>query len=122
MNSVSLTGRLTNDPVRRDTTRGVVASFRIAVDDRPERLWIDVEAWGHVAGVAAKHLRQRRHVAVTGRLRSSSYHDSHGQRQHRFYVIADRITFLDAPDDAPRESDATTVSQPRHCDPATTAV
>ena len=31
MNSVNLTGRLTTDPVRRETSRGVVVEFRVAV-------------------------------------------------------------------------------------------
>jgi hypothetical protein len=53
MNSVNLTGRLIHDPSPRDTRRGVVASFRLAVDARP-RVWIDVEAWGHLAGDAAE--------------------------------------------------------------------
>src|SRR5262245_17442648 len=71
MNSVNLTGRLIHDPTRRETHRGVVASFRLAVDGRP-RVWIDVEAWGHIAGTVATYLTARRHVAVTGRLGSAS--------------------------------------------------
>lgn len=46
MNTVSITGHLDNDPVRRDTTRGVVAGVRLAVDERPNRIWIGIEAWG----------------------------------------------------------------------------
>ena len=56
MNCLNLTGRLTNDPVRRDTSHGVVAVFRLAVDDRTHRLWIDVETWGRLAGIVAAHL------------------------------------------------------------------
>lgn len=118
MNNVNLTGRLTNDPARRDTTKGVVTTFRIAVDDRPDRLWIDVETWGHLAGVTAAHLCQRRHVAVTGRLRSNTYHDADGHRRQRFYVIADRITFLDRPDQKPSRDDetASTTDEPHDHD------
>ena len=63
MNSYNCTGRLTTDPARRDTTKGVVAEFRLAVDGRPNRVWIDVEAWGHAAGTVATYLTARRHVA-----------------------------------------------------------
>ena len=41
MNVLSVTGVLAADPVRRDTTKGVVCEFRLAVDSRP-RLWIVV--------------------------------------------------------------------------------
>jgi single-stranded DNA-binding protein len=96
MNSINLTGRLVHDPTRRDTPRGVVASFRLAVDGRP-RVWINVEAWGHVAGTVATYLRARRHVAVTGRLAHSEYHDHDGHKQTRYHVVADRIGFLELP-------------------------
>jgi single stranded DNA-binding protein len=102
MNSVTFTGHLTNDPIRRNANGGAVAVFRLTVDDRPERLWIDVESWGHLAGIVATHLARRRHVAVTGRLRDRQYHDRDGQQRHHVYVVADRISFLDRsadPDD-----------------------
>ena len=96
MNSVNLTGRLTHDPPRRDTHRGVVATFRLAVDGRP-RVWIDVETWGHLAGTVATHLTARRHIAVSGRLAYNEYHDRNGNHQTRYQVVADRIGFLDDP-------------------------
>ena len=97
MNSVNLTGRLIHDPSRRDTPRGVVASFRLAVDARP-RVWIDVEAWGHLAGTVATYLYARRHIAVTGRLAYAEYHDRNGHKQATYRVVADRIQFLDHAD------------------------
>lgn len=98
MNTIGLTGHLHNDPTRRDTPRGVVASFRLAVDDRPNRVWIDVESWGRLAGVVASHLTRQRHIAVTGRLAHRQYHDRNGNSRNHYYVVADRITFLDRPD------------------------
>jgi single-stranded DNA-binding protein len=95
VNSFNFTGRLINDPIRRDTKRGVVATFRVAAD-RPNRFYIDVDAWGHLAGVTT-HLTQRRHVAISGRYHIDEYHDRDGTKRQRPLVIADRITFLDAP-------------------------
>ena len=97
MNSVNLTGRLVDDPVRRDTSNGVVAEFRLAVDGRPRRLWITVETWGHQAGVVAAHLSARRHVAVTGRLQQDEYQDRHGIKQTRYRIVAHGVDFLDQP-------------------------
>src|SRR5262245_54507708 len=105
MNSVNLTGRLIHDPTRRETHRGVVASFRLAVDGRP-RVWIDVEAWGHIAGTVATYLTARRHVAVTGRLGYSEYHDHNGHKQSRYLVVCDHLGFLDNPDAFRTENDS----------------
>jgi single stranded DNA-binding protein len=105
MNSVTFTGHLTNDPIRRNANGGALAVFRLAVDDRPDRLWIDVESWGHLAGIVATHLARRRHVAVTGRLRDRQYHDRDGQQRHHLYVVADRISFLDRPAEVPVAGD-----------------
>jgi single-stranded DNA-binding protein len=110
MNSVNLTGRLVNEPSRRDTHRGVVATFRLAVDGRP-RMWIDVEAWGHLAGTVATYLRARRYVAVTGRLAHDEYHDREGCKQTRYKVLVDRLAFLDGPHDDATPSPANPVRE-----------
>ena len=103
MNVITRTGRLTNDPARRDTPKGVVAVFRLAADHNRRRLWIDIECWGQIAGTAASHLRQGRHVAVNGELVATTYHDHAGNRRERWYVKAAQLTYLDAPSptDAP---------------------
>src|SRR5688572_27457144 len=56
VNVVTMTGRLTADPVQRQTKRGVVTTFRLGSDDDP-RMWVDVESWGPVGGQCATHLR-----------------------------------------------------------------
>ena len=96
MNSINLTGHATDQPSRRVTTaNGVVAEFRLAVDGRPRRLWITVEAWGHEAGKVARYLVAGRHVAVTGRLVQDEYTTRSGQRATTYKVVAQRVDFLD---------------------------
>lgn len=97
MNVITLTGRLHNDPARRDTPKGVVATFRLAVDTNRHRLWIDIDTWGHLAGTVAAHLTKGRLIAVTGSLRNTPYTDRSGQRRDHWHVHADRISFLDTP-------------------------
>ena len=99
MNVVTLTGHLTADPVRRDTTSGVVCEFRLAVDSRP-RLWISVEVWGHLAGRCAQHLRSGRHVALTGRLCHDEFVTRSGDKADRWYAKAHQVTFLDRPNES----------------------
>lgn len=94
MNHAAFAGHLTDDPARRDTTAGVVTTFRLAVHDGRHRLWIDVEAWGHLAGSAATHLTKGRLVGVTGKLRNHPY-THNGQRRDYWHLVANDISYLD---------------------------
>ena len=96
MNVLTVTGRLTSDPARRDTTRGVVCDFRMSVDGQ-DRLWLPVTCWGHLAGKCAQYLHAGRRIAVSGQLHVEEYISRAGERQRRWYLRAEHITFLDAP-------------------------
>lgn len=96
MNVVAMTGRLTGDPARKETGKGVVTTFRIGSDDSP-RVWVDVETWGHLAGTCAAHLGRGRHVAVAGSLAHREWTDGAGERRERWLVKASTVTFLDPP-------------------------
>ena len=96
MNSITIIGTLTDNPARRDTKRGVVATFRLAASGTP-RIWIDIESWGQLAGRVAQYLVKGRSVAVVGNLAHDSWTDQAGHRRDRWYIRAERITFLDAP-------------------------
>jgi single-stranded DNA-binding protein len=96
MNVLTVTGHLAGDPARRDTPRGVVCEFRLAVDGRP-RLWLSVETWGQLAGRCAKHLHNGRHIAATGSLVCDEYVTRAGERANRWYLRATQLTFLDPP-------------------------
>jgi single-stranded DNA-binding protein len=97
MNVLTVTGRLTADPARRDTPKGVVCEFRVSVDTRP-RLWIGVQAWGQLAGRCAQHLRAGRHVAIAGPLVCEDYVTRAGEKVTRWFTRATSVTFLDRPD------------------------
>lgn len=96
MNVLTLTGRLGSDPVRRDTSNGVVCEFRLAVDGRP-RIWITVETWGHLAGTCAQHLRDGRRVAISGALANRQFVNRAGEKVDLWYAKARQVTFLDRP-------------------------
>lgn len=96
MNVVAITGRLTGDPARRETSKGVVATFRIGSDDAP-RVWVDIETWGHLAGTCAAHLAKGRHVAIVGSLAHREWTNQTGDRRERWLVKASTVTFLDRP-------------------------
>jgi single stranded DNA-binding protein len=99
MNTVTLVGHLQDDPARRDTAGGVVTTFRLAVQDRRHRLWIDVEAWGQLAGLATR-LTKGRQVGVTGKLRNKAYTATSGERRDHWYIAANDLSFLETTPDA----------------------
>jgi single-strand DNA-binding protein len=109
MNVVAITGYLTADPARKETTKGVVTTFRVGSDDSP-RVWVDVESWGHLAGTCAAHLARGRHVAVSGRLAHAQWTDHEGVRRERWFIRAAQVTFLDRPHTA--ADDRATVGGP----------
>ena len=96
MNSITIIATLTDNPARRDTKRGIVATFRIAATGTP-RIWIDIESWGQLAGRVNQYLVKGRTVAIVGNLVHDSWTDQSGQRRERWYIRAERITFLDPP-------------------------
>jgi len=105
MNVLAETGRLSSDPARRNTSKGVVCEFRLAVDGQ-RRLWLPVVCWGHLAGVCARYLRKGRRVAVDGQLQVDEFIGAGGDVRRRWYLRADHVTFDDNPaDPSPADSD-----------------
>lgn len=96
MNVVTFTGRVKDDPVRKETRSGVVAEWVLGIDGK-HREWITVEVWGHLAGTCSAHLRAGRRIAVTGSLRTRQWNDREGNRQRVWFCKGSDVTFLDAP-------------------------
>lgn len=98
MNTITIVGRLEKEPVRREVTGSVVCTFRIAsgrTGVRGGRVWIDVEAWGALAGMCYRHLTEGRSVIVSGRLIQREWADaSSAQRRWKHLVHASSVEFL----------------------------
>ncbi|MCM1506698.1 MAG: single-stranded DNA-binding protein [Ruminococcus flavefaciens] len=84
MNKVILMGRLTADPVLRQTQSGSVScGFRIAVSRRfankqtgeREADFIQCTAWGQTAEFVNRYFKKGSMICVEGQLRSGSYQD-----------------------------------------------
>ncbi len=89
-------GTISDEIVRKETRNGVLATFRLAAgapNDR--RLWIDIEAWGQLAGTVAHHGSKGRSVLVSGRLNYKTWRDrSTGESRHRHVVTALDVDLL----------------------------
>lgn len=95
-------GNISDEVVRKETRNGVLATFRLATgapNDR--RLWVDVEAWGQLAGTIAHHGSEGRDVLVSGRLTYKTWRDrATGESRHRYVVTALDVDLLGATTDS----------------------
>ena len=95
MNRVSMTGRLTADPLARQTGGGTaVCALRLAVDKRRGEgaVFVDVESYGESAAAAAQRLSKGDLVGVDGTLAYDEW-EKDGVRRHKHYVVG-HIEFL----------------------------
>ncbi|MEZ5229752.1 MAG: single-stranded DNA-binding protein [Acidimicrobiales bacterium] len=78
-------GVISDEVVRKETRNGVLATFRLETGaPNNRRLWIDVEAWGQLAGTVAHHGSVGRGVLVSGRLTYKTWRDRDtGESRHR---------------------------------------
>ncbi len=114
LNQVILIGNLTEDPELQYTQSGVArTTFTIAINrqyrDSNDELqedttFVPITTWRNQAENCATYLSKGRPVAVTGRLRISSYEDDDGNNRKWTSVVARNVQFLgsgqgQAPDD-----------------------
>lgn len=108
VNRVLLLGRLTRDvEVRTFANGGRVASWGMAINSRRKNqstgqwedappTFVDVEAFGKTAELAAEHLRKGSQVFLEGHLKTDEWQDkTSGQKRTKLKVVADAVQFLD---------------------------
>jgi len=107
LNRITIMGRLTRDPERRETQSGIaVTSFTLAVDrdfksDGEERKvdFIDCVAWRHTADFVAKYFDKGKMAVVDGRLELRDWKDKDGNNRRSAEVIANSVYFGDSKKD-----------------------
>ena len=95
VNSVTLVGQLTTDPVLRSLPDGgSVCELRLAVNDRRDQppMFIDVSTFGPGADACAQYLHKGRQVAVTGRLTHDQWQAKDGAKRTKHQVVGN-VTF-----------------------------
>ena len=100
MNVVTLIGNLATDVELKDVGEDMqVATFVLAVDrlGKDEADFIKVSTWNKQAETCARYLTKGRRIALDGRLRSSSWEDSDGNKRSAIEVVANRVQFLSPP-------------------------
>jgi single-stranded DNA-binding protein len=99
MNSFSLVGALTKDPVLKGEGEARVCRLRLVeAGGHPDHpLYINVSVFGGQAGSCHEHLRKGRQVAVVGRLCFREWQRVDLARRSEYWIAADRVDFLARP-------------------------
>lgn len=115
MNSVSIIGRLTRDPVVRYTQGQdsmAIANFTVAVRRRgktDEADFISCTAFGKTGENIGKYFQQGHLIGLSGHIQTGSYTNREGQKVYTTDVIVDSFDFLmpketaNSPVEAPKE-------------------
>jgi single-strand DNA-binding protein len=104
LNKVMLIGRVEGEPEVRQTPTGrSVATFSLATprswtssegEHHEETEWFNVVAWGNLADICEKHVRQNEQIYVEGRLQTRSWEDNQGRKHYRTEVVAHELIVL----------------------------
>lgn len=97
MNSINITGRVTNDIELKTTQQGTsVCSFTVAVD-RPavkdKTDFIDCVAWRQKAEFLGKYFAKGDGIEITGVLTTRNYEDKSGNKRKAVEVVCDQVSF-----------------------------
>ena len=102
MNSVTLTGRLTQDPQKRTASEMEICDMRLAVQRRRGRdgedrgaVFIDVTAFQGLAKTCGQRLSKGSRIGVQGRLELDEWETQDGSPRRRHKVVAEQVEFLD---------------------------
>jgi single-strand DNA-binding protein len=106
INRVMIAGHLTQTPDLRNVGEKSLAQFCLAINHRykgkdgetkEDVTFVDVEAWGKTAELAAQYLEKGSSCFVDGRLKLEVWEDKNGGgRRSKMKVAADNITFLNS--------------------------
>ena len=101
MNSVNLTGRLTDDVILSKAGQHTVTSFTLAVsrgkkaEGQPDADFIRCVAWNRTAEILRDYTSKGSQIGVTaGRIQTRTYEDKEGKKVYVTEVVADRIELL----------------------------
>ncbi len=98
MNVTCLIGRLTRDPVLKQTQTGKsVVNFTLAVDKRfgEGANFINIVAWEKTAEFVDKYMTKGRQVGLRGEIQTRDYEGKHG-KVYVTEVVADSVYFADS--------------------------
>jgi len=102
INSVSVSGNLTRSPELRMAGATPVCQFGLAVNERvkvngeweDKANFFDVVVWGARGESLSRILDKGMKVAISGKLRYSSWKDNDGKTRSKVEIVADEVDIL----------------------------
>ena len=101
MNTVTITGRFTNDPELKITSGHgkAVTTVRVAINEqgRDKAVFIDLQSWEKTAEFIAEYGTKGRLFEATARLALDQWQDSEGSQRSKHYLVTGpyQFRFLD---------------------------
>ena len=105
LNTVTLVGRLTRDPERKDIGSTSLLNLRLAFsasskqgdtwEDVPQ--YVDVTVWGKYGDALEPYMHKGDQIVVSGRLAWREWEQPDGTKRQAHEVIADRVQLLAKP-------------------------
>jgi len=102
-NNTQFLGNLTRDPESKDTGKGEVCEFGLAVNDVYTKsdgtkvedvMYVDVSVWGGQGAACQNYLSVGRLVFVEGRLKQDRWEDDQGNKRSKHRIVARRVIFM----------------------------
>lgn len=121
LNLITIMGRLVRDPEQRYTVTGKsVTSLTLAVDrnfkskneNEQTADFISVVAWGKTGENIAKYIKKGNRLLVSGRLQTRDYINKNNEKRKITEVVAQRVQFIDHPNNNPVSEGAQTPASP----------
>ncbi len=102
LNNAVIVGRIAQDPELKETDKGgkltnitlaVPRSFKNASGEY-ETDFINCTLWRGIAENTVEYCKKGDLVGIKGRIQTSNYEDSEGNRKYTTEVVAEKVTFL----------------------------
>ena len=115
INSVTLLGRVGQDPQIRTAGQSKVAQFSLATGGKyttkegkeiDDTAWHNIVAWRNLADLAEKYIRKGSQILVIGRVTYRKYTGNDEVERQVTEIIADKIELCGAKESAPSQSPA----------------
>ena len=129
MNTVIMSGRMTNDPELRQTTTGKsVLSFRIAVNagkdanGQAKADFFSCVAWNATANYLGQYAKKGTFINLTGRLTNRSYQAKDGTNRTATEIVVSSVEITPGQNSGQHQQESGQAAQPAAQAPATAPV
>lgn len=97
VNTVTVSGRITRDPVLKTLAGGTsICEVSLASNrkfkDNEETVFIDVDIWGKQGEVLSEFLHKGKYIVVTGRLKQDRWNSEDGTAKTKISIVAESVT------------------------------